>query len=262
MANVQNAPVNAFARAPGQNNSGDILDYSQDAANKLYKSATAPLVSLHDLSAGNLRDFLQLLEQRVDVYDWNTITEIENDDGTFVNLLKQYGNVTLAQVRKDAKQYEGRPNRASQDSQMLADCILNSLTSDARNTVTLYANEYTVQKVKSGACMLKVVIRESHIDTNATTRILREELNKLDAFMVSIDSDITKFNKQVKNIIEQLHARGETTQDLLANLFKAYKAASDKGFVEYIQKKQDEYDEGKEVHPDKLMLLAENKFRN
>ena len=63
MANVQNAPVNAFARAPGQNNSGDILDYSQDASNKLYKSATAPLVSLHDLSAGNLRDFLQLLEQ-------------------------------------------------------------------------------------------------------------------------------------------------------------------------------------------------------
>ena len=72
---------------------------------------------------------------------------------------------------------------------MLADCILNSLTSDARNTVTLYANEYTVQKVKSGACMLKVVICEWHIDTNATTRILREELNKLDAFMVSIDSD-------------------------------------------------------------------------
>jgi hypothetical protein len=89
MANEQNAPVNAFARAPGQSNSGDILDYSQDAANKLYKSATAPLVSLHDLSTGNLRDFLQLLEQRVDVYDWNTITEIENDDGTFVNLLEQ-----------------------------------------------------------------------------------------------------------------------------------------------------------------------------
>ena len=104
MANIQNAPVNAFARALGQSNSGDILDYSQDTAKKFYKSATALLVSLHDLSVGNLCNFLQqLLEQRIDVYDWNTITEIEGDDGTFINLLKQYRNIMLAQVRKDVK---------------------------------------------------------------------------------------------------------------------------------------------------------------
>jgi hypothetical protein len=205
---AQQASV-VFARAPGQTNSTEVLDYSKDAANKLYKNATAPLVSLHDLSAGNLRDFLQLLIQRVDQYAWEAILKIKIEDGSFVDLLTQYGNVTLAQVRNDAKRYEGEENRASQDSQMLADCILNSLTTEARSTVTLYTNEYTVKKVKSGACMLKVVIRESHIDTNATTRILREELNKLDAFMVSIDSDVSKFNQHVKGLIEQLHARGE-----------------------------------------------------
>jgi hypothetical protein len=36
---------------------------------------------------------------------------------------------------------------------------------------------------------------------------------------------------------------------------------SDKGFIAYIQKKQDEYDEGKDIHPDQLMLLANNKFK-
>ena len=36
------------------------------------------------------------------------------------------------------------------------------------------------------------------------------------------------------------------TQDLFLNLFRAYKAALDKDFiVEYINKKKDDYDEGK-----------------
>jgi len=58
-----------------------------------------------------------------------------------------------------------------------------------------------------------------------------------------------------------LTARGETTQDLLANLFKAYKAVSDREFVSYIRKKEDEYEEGVNVNTDHLMLLADNKFR-
>jgi len=86
---AQQASV-VFARAPGQTNSTEVLDYSKDAANKLYKNATAPLVSLHDLSAGNLRDFLQLLVQRVDQYAWETILKIKIEDGSFVNLLTQY----------------------------------------------------------------------------------------------------------------------------------------------------------------------------
>ena len=56
-------------------------------------------------------------------------------------------------------------------------------------------------------------------------------------------------------------ARGETTNDLLANLFKAYKTISDCEFVSYIHKKEDEYEEGAEINPDALMLLADNKFK-
>jgi len=49
--------------------------------------------------------------------------------------------------------------------------------------------------------------------------------------------------------------QGGTTQDLLANLFKAYK------FVAYICKKEDQYQEGKDVDTDFFMLQAENKFK-
>ncbi len=56
-------------------------------------------------------------------------------------------------------------------------------------------------------------------------------------------------------------ARGETTNDLLANLFKAYKAVSDQEFITYIRKKEDKYEEGAEIKPDVLMLLTDNKFK-
>jgi len=44
---------------------------------------------------------------------------------------------------------------------------------------------------------------------------------------LTIGCDITKFNAYIKDLIDSLTARGGTTNDLLANLFKAYKAISD-----------------------------------
>ena len=48
----------------------------------------------------------------------------------------------------------------------------------------------------------------------------------------------------VKNLVGQLRARGEYTNDLLINLFKGYLAATDKSFTTYIDKKLETYEEG------------------
>jgi hypothetical protein len=125
----------------------------------------------------------------------------------------------------------------------------------------LFADEYTINGITSGTCLLKVVIRESHIDTNATTKFIRERLSSLDTYMKSVNSDVEKFNQHVKNQLDSLHARGETTHDLLSNLFKGYAAASDKTFQAYISKKEDEYDEGKDIDPVRLMNLALTKYK-
>jgi hypothetical protein len=42
--------------------------------------------------------------------------------------------------------------------------------------------------------------------------------------------------------------RGETSNDLLANLFKGYGAAMDKIFVDYISRKKERYEEGGKSH--------------
>ena len=86
--------------------------------------------------------------------------------------------------------------------------------------------------------MLKIIIRESHLDTNATTTTIRNKLSSLDVHIPTIGYDITKFNGYVKMLIDSLHARGEVTHDLLPNLFKGYKAVSDKKFLNYVSHKE------------------------
>jgi hypothetical protein len=79
--------------------------------------------------------------------------------------------------------------------------------------------------------------------------------------MVAINSDIEKFNLYVDSQVASLAARGESTQDLLPNLFKGYKAASDKKFVAYIEKKEEDYDDGEAMTAEHVMELALNKFK-
>jgi hypothetical protein len=66
----------------------------------------------------------------------------------------------------------------------------------------------------------------------------------------------------VNNLLDSLAARGAKTEHLLSNLFKGYSAASDKVFCAYLKKKEEDYDEGKEVKAPDLMVLAENKFKS
>jgi hypothetical protein len=120
---------------------------------------------------------------------------------------------------------------------------------------------YSYDGTPSSIAFLKSIISESHVDTNATQRLLRAKLSSLDAYMTSVESDMVKLNQYVNNLLDSLVAKGAKTEDLLSSLFKGYSAASDKVFCAYIKKKEEDYDEGKEVKAPDLMVLAEKKFK-
>jgi hypothetical protein len=129
--------------------------------------------------------------------------------------------------------------------------------------VRLKRDDYTIKdalgnSMVSGTALLKVIIGISHIDTStmATVSQLRTRLSLLDSYMVSVQSDVDKFNLYVQMCLESLFARGETTQDLMVNLFKGYNKASDKAFRDYISKKEDLYEEGSPITTDDLMTYA------
>jgi hypothetical protein len=76
-----------------------------------------------------------------------------------------------------------------------------------------------------------------------------------------LKDDIDQLNAFVKVTQDQLNACGETTHDLLANLFKGYLSCKDPTFCRYIEKKQEDYDDGTTFTVDSLMNLASNKFK-
>jgi hypothetical protein len=78
---------------------------------------------------------------------------------------------------------------------------------------------------------------------------------------MTIGSDITKFNGYARLLIDSLAARGESSNDLLTNLFKGYEAATDKIFVDYICRKKERYKEGEDVTADALMEQANRKYK-
>ena len=252
------------------------LDYTRSDARKYFAKATKRLDSeeLFDCTPGNMYHFLKLLNQRANEYGWDDeisgimwIPEDINDQSSELRYLPtEYGRVTLSQIDAFEKSYLGTERREAQDNYMLYKCLISSLSKEARMKIEGWENEYVIRNNQgstspSGNLLLKVIIRESHLDTNATTQSIRMKLSNLDDYMSKINSDITKFNGYVKILIRSLEARGQKSEALLTHLFKGYLSASDKVFVRYINDKKDRYEEGKALSSDQLMQLADNKFR-
>jgi hypothetical protein len=48
---------------------------------------------------------------------------------------------------------------------------MNSISKEGKNKILIWKKQYTVRNFSSGTLLLKIIIRESHLDTNATKRI-------------------------------------------------------------------------------------------
>ena len=268
---VPPAPAITFALTPGQA-TNTVIDYSTHEGQKMYKSATYPLYAKGEdhfsCESGRLKDFLELLGDRAFKYGWDNsvlgIPEDPTDPLSNVNdLLRTHGTISIDTIHEHVLTYIRTPTRATQDSMQLYECVMKSITKTGRDKITIWKSNYMLGNppLPSGVLLLKIIIRESHIDTHATTSHIRTSLSNLDTYMPTIGSDIEKFNIYVKGLVEQLSARGEVTHELLTFLFKGYKAAQDKAFVKYIAKKEDEYEEGTVTVPEILMTQASNKFK-
>lgn len=259
------AAVPIFALSPALYDNG-VIDYSTTAGQKLYKQGVEKLQEeLFDVDSKGIHSFLNALGDRAMVAGWAHILNIPLDISTpnsdLIDLVTQYGEIGLNQICNHVNTYANQQVRAAQDSMQLYHCLMGSLSQEGRNKVTVYKNEYTHLGFPSGALLLKIIIRESYIDTRATVRHLRAKLSALPQYLGTINYDISLFNRYVLDLLQQLSARGETTQDLLANLFEAYKGVNDKDFVSYIKIKENDYDEGKDVSANTLMQLAQQKYK-
>ena len=179
----------------------------------------------------------------------------------YTNLLTNHVELDLEDILRFEKLYINSPTRAAQDTNMLYHCLISSLSKVGRTKVMVWEDQYKIKGRTSWNLLLKIIIRESHLNSNAMTTSIRNHLISLYHSITTIGCKIKKFNSHIQLLLEGLTLRRETTHDLLSNLFKGYAAASDTTFTKYIKRKQEEYEEGTDIKPTALMSLADKKYK-
>ena len=259
-----------FALAPGRND--HILDWTNPAHMKQYYKATSPLDSTEKFNGqpNKIRLFLAHVEDRAQQFNWQSIlTILVGLPPTSYNLICNYGRMSLQDVQAKALTYVGMQGREAQDSYMLYNFLIESLTDSFKAQVLRYEQDYTITPMagqltmKDGSTLLKRLIMLTYIDNRATMAHIRETLIDMTNQLTNLQGDITSFNDWVREQVHQLAARGTSAPDLLAYLWKTYLQAPDAEFKCYIKSLKAEYeDERQDYSAEQLMLLAKNKYKN
>ena len=113
------------------------------------------------------------------------------------------------------------------------------------NEKTHYTITINNEGIYDDPCSLKAIIDISYTNMHSSTTVIRHNLSSLNTYMTVLkDSDIVAFHKYVNDNLNDLAAAGESTSDLLVNLFKAYKCARDTNFLTWAQNKWEVWLEG------------------
>jgi len=89
--------------------------------------------------------------------------------------------------------------------------------------------------------MYKIIMRLTAIDSVATTQTLRDNLQNLGVFAVTVKGNIDKINAEFDTNYLQLLARGATLDDPIGILFEAYLLVPCYNFTKYNSTKHNEY---------------------
>ena len=256
-----------FARSPALVHD-TVIDYSTSTGAKLYSKVTSALPTTFSLSKPNIRVLLNELETRANEYGWATVLSVNVGDQAnpvLRNLITDHGRITLDAVNAHSMTYIAQQNRQAQNNYQLYLCLTKSLDEETKKRMANEHHRYTItagnQAFQCGASYLKLLLSKAEVDTRATASHIRRNLAHLSTYMKeTAQFDVTVFNEYVRDNISTLTSRGETSDDLMTNLFLGYLACSDKKFVEYIERIKDGYDEGSDLTPEALMTKAEVKY--
>lgn len=264
------ATVAAIPPAPGpfslhpSGATAGVLDYSDSAHVKIYKAATAQLEPKFGLEQESLRLFIESFKNRATVSNWTNTLKIEcvrNGATTELYLPDSYGELTYEEIKAHTDAYRGgAETRDAQNSAQIMECLTNTLTKTAKQRIALMSTRYNINNEADGLLFFKVIVELTIVDTRATTTTIRNKLTMLPSKMDKLDDDVTKFNEYVQSLSDALNARGEKIDDLVVKLFAAYSTVSDKNFRQYIDSKENQYNEGADFEANELMNLARNKY--
>ena len=262
-----------FALAPGVANINQVIDYSTRAGQQLYRDATAPLSYTLEGKKSSLPAFLLALSNRATEMGWDDVLDI-TVNGEQKSLLTQYGEVTLENVKADAD-YINTETRQAQMSYQLYQCLSKSITTEVADRMVTETNNFRIPNPDAnqfpvgnpnhpqfdGPCYLVTLIQVFFVQTEAKPTELRLKIASAKTIIQERNYDIDWFNTEINSYVQQLHALGETSQDVFAHLSQAYKSVPDRAFKIYITNKIDDHNDGtRRMTTNQLMSTAKAKY--
>jgi hypothetical protein len=257
---VPAAGSNIFGLTPASVQSGNIINYSISQVIKLYHASVEALKTMYTLESGIVNQANEALMHRASESAWDAtgaaILNIPDSNGTRRNVISEYGLLSAQNIRDHASTYHTRQTRQAQNGVQMGQCLINSTTEAGKLNIMKESDAYYVDGILSGTLLLKLILKKAIIDSRATSANLREQLTTLDSYMASVDCNVELFNQHVKEVVAGLRARGESTDELVVNLLKAYRVVGDSEFSRCMKNKRDAYDDGEDAQPDPLMSVA------
>jgi hypothetical protein len=228
----------------------DVIDMTSSTGIKLYKSIVSPLETKFDGAPTKMMTFLDDVQEKANNCGWNQhLLSVNDGDPTnpqVRNLLVSHRMLSIEAIRAHATAYIGTATRLAQDSRMMYEFLRDSLTDGARASLATETAKYTITGTADGPLYLKTMLIKFYVETKATNYHLRQQLQRLPTKIAELNYNVSDFNDHVKKVLQNLSSGGETSDDLMVNLFEAYLSVNDTAFLRYIERKKDLYDEGLE----------------
>ena len=175
--------------------------------------------------------FVEALTRHAGELGWNmgskNITTFTNATGKDIGIIKEYGQINKQTLKTACEHFcktggADVATRAKQNNTMMATCLGKSLTADTAAKLLTFCTKYTFNGVEYAPLMYKIIMQIATIDTVATMKTLRDNLNNLGVFAATVQGNIHKINAKFDKNYTQLLARGATIDDPVGLLFDAY----------------------------------------
>jgi hypothetical protein len=239
------------------------IDLSDKIGPRLYSIGSEPLPTKFTGGGKDLRIFVSALESRAKKCRWGpTILTFQTPDGTTVNLLQDYGRITMEALRiaRDIRRTIPVTTltlaRPQIDSSMMFECIESSLDEKVHKKLLLKAKDIDYD----GPMLFKQIIEDTFVTTTATTFNTKTNLFSMD--LKDYKHNIVEFHEDVTNKVASLQAVGHSHSDtdLCVGLFKAYATSENAIFKNHIEFLKSEYNEARITSGEALMHKVEAKY--
>jgi hypothetical protein len=209
----------------------DIIDYSSKTATMIYEDSCESLTTPFEMKSNGTVIYITELQAKCNRMDWHTgtqkITKFPNDSGAMINIISKYGQITMSKLQTECEFFlmstgACYTERALQNNQMMAECIMKTLSTSARACLLTFRNKVEHNNVVYAPLQHKKVMALATINSVATTKTLRSNLREVTMYCATVKGDIKLLHSYFDTNFSQIIARGATVNDPVNILVTAY----------------------------------------